>query len=248
VFPTNLASYFFGQIRDAEERADRIYEPVIGLVVDNKDPDKLARVKVKFPTLPGTDTSWWAPMASLGAGKDRGWFFLPEVDDEVLVMFAHGDIRRPIVLGAIWNGKDKPPDKNDGGNERRTIVSREGSKIIFDDDKGEITISDGGGIGKIVITKDKITLEATQGDVCLQAPKGEINIVAKELSSTGSMNYHIEAASGGLQVGGDAAVTVKAGMMLQLNGATCKVMASGAAAPSGGQAQCEEVPDPVAGS
>lgn len=238
MFPTNLASYFFGQIRDAEERADRIYEPVIGLVVDNKDPDKLARVKVKFPTLPGTDTSWWAPVASLGAGKDRGWFFLPEIDDEVLVMFAHGDIRRPIVLGAIWNGKDKPPDTNGGGNERRTIVSREGSKIIFDDDKGEITLTDGKGVGKIVITKDKITLQAMQGDVCLQAPKGSVNIVAQELSSAGSANYHVEAASGGLEMGADASVTLKGGSMLQVTGTSgANVQSSGAQAPEAGKAE-----------
>ncbi len=247
MFPTDLTSYFFGQIREAEERNERVYEAVVGIVTDNKDPDKLARVKVRFPTLPGTDTSWWAPMASLGAGKDRGWFFLPEVNDEVLVMFAHGDIRRPIVIGAIWNGKDKPPDKNDGKNERRTIVSRAGSKIVFDDDKKTITLTDGKGVGKIIIEEKKITIEASQGDVCLQAPKGELNIVAKEIASKGSMNYHIEAASGGLQMGGQK-VEVKGGMMLQLNGSAVKLQSSGAQAPEAGQASCEDAPDPVGGS
>ncbi|HTM21172.1 MAG TPA: phage baseplate assembly protein V [Kofleriaceae bacterium] len=244
MIPTNLASYFLGQIREAEERNERIYEAVIGIVTDNKDPDKLARVKVRFPTLPGTDTSWWAPLAALGAGKERGWFFLPEIDDEVLVMFAHGDVRRPIVLGAIWNGKDNPPDKNDGKNERRTIVSRAGSKIIFDDDKDEITLTDGNGTGKIVITKDKITLEAASGDVCLQAPKGELNVVAKVLDSKGSGNFHIDAASGGLQLGGKK-VTFDGGQMLQLNGSAVKVQSSGASAPEAGEAEPKEVPDPV---
>jgi uncharacterized protein involved in type VI secretion and phage assembly len=74
----------------------------------------------------------------IGAGKNRGWFFIPEKNDEVLVMFEHGDINRPLVVGSLWNGKDKPPDKNPGGNPRRVIKSRLGSKITFDDDKEQL--------------------------------------------------------------------------------------------------------------
>src|SRR5690606_21916386 len=67
--PIPLLPQLLGRrVVEAQDRADRIYEPVIGLVVDNKDPDKLGRVKVRFPTLPGQDSSWWAPIAALGAG------------------------------------------------------------------------------------------------------------------------------------------------------------------------------------
>src|SRR6266545_3675312 len=155
-----LPSLLGNEIRKAEDRADRVHDALVGLVVDNKDPDKLGRVKVRFPTLPGKDTSWWAPLAALGAGKDRGWFFLPEIDDEVLVVFEQGDFSRPVVLGALWNGKDLPPEKNGGKNERRVLVSRQGSRVVLDDDKGTITIEDGGKVGRIVISADnKITVE-----------------------------------------------------------------------------------------
>lgn len=249
MLPSNtLASLFFRRLQEAEARVDRVYEPVIGIVVDNKDPDKLARVKVRFPVLGGEDTSGWAPIAALGAGKERGWFFLPEVDDEVVVLFAHGEISRPVVIGAVWNGKDAPPDTNGGSNERRCIVSREGSKIIFDDDAGTLTLEDGGGAGKIVISKEnKITIESSSGDVCFQAPAGDLNIVAKELTMEGSMNCHLEAKMG-LKLGSDGDVTIKSGGMLKIHGATTDLKPQGGAqAPGGGEASCEEVPDPVGG-
>lgn len=247
MLPTNLSSLFFRQVREAESRADRVYEPVVGIVVDNKDPDKLARVKVKFPSLPGQDTSWWAPLVSLGGGNERGWFFLPEIDDEVLVMFEHGDIGRPVIIGALWNGKDAPPDTNGGQNERRSIVSRNGSKIVFDDAEGTVSFEDGDGHGKITISKEnKITIESATGDVCVQAPAGELNIVANELQSEGSMNYHIESLSG-TNLGGDGAVTIKGGMMLQMHGQKIDINPGGVSAPSKTSASPEEVPDPLGG-
>lgn len=147
----DLASAFASQILTAEEEAGRVYEPMIGIVTDNKDPDKLGRVKVKLPVLSEQDTTWWAPIVMVGAGKNRGWFFIPEKDDEVLVMFEHGDINRPIVVGSLWNGKDKPPDKNPGGNPRRVIKSRAGSKITLDDDQMKLVIEDGSGKGRITL-------------------------------------------------------------------------------------------------
>src|SRR5690606_16972459 len=163
------------------------------------------------PTLPGQDSSWWAPIAALGAGKDRGWWFLPEIHDEVLVMFEHGEFDRPVVIGALWNGVDLPPEKNGGGNERRVLVSREGSRVVFDDDAGTITIEDGKGVGRIVISSEnKITLEAAQGDVTLQAPSGEVSIVARDCDVQ---------ASGGLKVQGGNGVNLGA-TVVSLGGAT----------------------------
>ncbi|MEJ7603111.1 MAG: phage baseplate assembly protein V, partial [Kofleriaceae bacterium] len=76
----DLASVFADHIRTAEAEANRVYEPVIALVTDNKDPSKLGRVKVKIPVLSAEDATWWAPIIMLGAGKNRGWFFIPEPD------------------------------------------------------------------------------------------------------------------------------------------------------------------------
>src|SRR3954471_1579186 len=180
----DLASVFADQIRTGETESSRVFEPVIGIVTDNKDPSKLGRVKLKIPILSDQDSTYWCPIIMLGAGKNRGWFFIPEKDDEVLVMFEHGDLNRPLVVGALWNGKDKPPDKTPDGNPRRMIKSRAGSKITFDDDKNLLIIEDGTGCGIITFDsgKNKIIIEAKKGDVCFQAPKGEMIITAKEAS------------------------------------------------------------------
>lgn len=244
---TTLVNLFYRQIREAEARSHKVYEPVIGLVVDNKDPDKLARVKIKIPSLSSEETSWWAPLVSLGAGKERGWFFLPEKDDEVLVLFEHGDINRPMVIGAIWNGKDAPPDSNGGGNERRSFVSRNGSKIVFDDDQGTLSFEDGDGKGKVTISKEnKITIESATGDVCVQAPSGELNIVANELQSEGTMNFHLDSGSG-TKLSSDAKITVKGGMSLKVQGSTVDINPGGVGAASAVSDSCEDVPDPLGG-
>ena len=95
------------------EASGRIYGVVVGIVTANQgDPDGLGRVKVRFPWLASDAESAWARIATLMAGNKRGSFFLPEVEDEVLVAFEHGDLRYPYILGALWNGKDKPPDTN----------------------------------------------------------------------------------------------------------------------------------------
>lgn len=247
MFPTNLASLFFNQIRDAEERADKVYEPVVGIVTDNKDPDKLARVKVKLPSVNADEDTKWAPLVSLGAGKDRGWFFLPEVDDEVLVMFEHGDFNRPVVIGAIWNGTDAPADTNGGSNERRSFVSRAGSKIVLDDDAGTVTIEDGNGDGKITIsTENKITIESSSGDVCAQAPADTLSVVANEIMLDASTNLTIEGGQD-CKVSSDGKVTIDGGSMMNANGTTVKIMCSAASDAAEASDTCEEVPDPVGG-
>jgi uncharacterized protein involved in type VI secretion and phage assembly len=240
----DLQSVFAGQIRTAEAEAGRVYEPVIALVTDNKDPSKLGRVKLKIPILSDKDTTGWAPIIMLGAGKNRGWFFIPEVDDEVLVLFEHGDLNRPLVVGALWNGKDKPPDKNPGGNPRRVIKSRAGSKITFDDDKLQIIIEDGTGKGRITFDAkaNKITIEAIKGDVCFQAPQGEIQIVAKEAELTATQNLEIHAGSA-MQWGTDSTVTVKA-QNIAMSGSTANGNCGSSAMPAAPTSSPQDVPDP----
>lgn len=239
-----LSSVFADQIRSAELEAGRVYEPVIGVVTDNKDPDKLGRVKVKIPILSEQDTSWWAPIVMLGAGKNRGWFFIPEVDDEVLVLFEHGDIDHPLVVGALWGGKDKPPEKNPGGNPRRMIKSRAGSKITFDDEKMLITIEDGLGRGKITFdsNENKITIEALKGDVCFQAPTGDITIVAKEASFEATQNLEIHSGAA-MALGSDGNVTLK-GSSVTMAGSTGNQNCGAAQAPPAPTADPQEVADP----
>ncbi|NJR54610.1 MAG: VgrG-related protein [Acaryochloris sp. CRU_2_0] len=115
---------------------------LIGIVSNNKDPKKWGRVRVKFPTLTEEHESDWARIVAIGAGSNRGFDCLPEINDEVLVGFEHGDIHRPFVIGGVWNGKDAPPVSVDesvvGGKVRlRTIKTRTGHLLQFvEEDKG----------------------------------------------------------------------------------------------------------------
>jgi uncharacterized protein involved in type VI secretion and phage assembly len=240
----DLASVFASQIGVAETEASRVYEPVIAIVTDNKDPSKLGRVKIKIPVLSETDTTTWVPIVMLGAGKNRGWFFIPEKDDEVLVLFEHGDMDRPLVVGALWNGKDKPPDKNPGGNPRRVIKSRGGSKIIFDDDKNLLIVEDGAGKGRITMDAEnnKITIEAIVGDVALQAPTGNIQIVANEVELKAGSNLEIHAGAA-MAWGTDASATIK-GSQTTLSGAKVNVNCGSASAPAAPSSSPEEIKDP----
>lgn len=241
----DLPSMFAAQIQTAELEGTRVYEPVIALVTDNKDPTKLGRVKVKYPSLSDQDSSWWAPIIMLGAGKNRGWFFIPEKDDEVLVLFEHGDVNRPLVVGALWNGKDKAPDKNPGGNPRRVIKSRQGSKITFDDDKNQLIIEDGTGAGKITFEADsnKITIQAIKGDVCIQAPQGEVKIVAKSAEVKGGTNIEMHAGQA-MAWGSDAGVKVNGSGGVTMSGAKVNLNCGVAQSPAAPSASPQDVADP----
>ena len=115
---------------------------VVAKVTNNQDPKKLGRVKLEFPFWGDGVESAWARIATPMAGEQVGVYFLPEVGDEVLVAFVHGDVRFPYVLGALWNGKAKPPETNDDGkNHRRTITSRSGQSVVFDDEPGKEAIA-----------------------------------------------------------------------------------------------------------
>jgi uncharacterized protein involved in type VI secretion and phage assembly len=241
----DLASAFAAQIQTAESEGNKCYEPVVGIVTDNKDPQKLGRVKVKFPILSEQDTSWWCPIVMLGAGKNRGWFFIPEVDDEVLCLFEHGDLDRPLVLGALWNGKDKPSDKNPGGNPRRVIKSRQGSKITFDDDEMKIIIEDGTGKGKITFDANgnKIIIEALEGDVCFQCPTGDMKIVAKSAEFKATSNVEIHA-GGKMQWGTGASAKITGSGGVTMSGSKVNLNCGVAQMPQAPTAEPKDVEDP----
>ncbi|MEV5409797.1 phage baseplate assembly protein V [Thermopolyspora sp. NPDC052614] len=127
------------------ERLDRWYGVYPALVGDVRDPDGQGRVKVGLPWSPdagGSAYEAWARVATLMAGDGRGTWFVPEVGDEVLIAFEAGDPRRPYVVGALWNGADRPPERMDGAgrNDVRVIRSRSGHQIRLDDTAGGETL------------------------------------------------------------------------------------------------------------
>jgi len=237
-----LPEVFVEAVREAQDRAEKVFRAVIGLVVENVDPLKLGRVRVAFQDLPGSDKSFWAPVASIGAGKQRGWFFLPEIDDEVVVMFEHGDIRRPIVIGAVHNGVDLPPEANEGGNERRVFHSRGNSRLELDDDKGTVVIHDGAGIATITIRDSNVIEIVSTADVCVQAPDGDLNAVAKSIEIKADQTLRIHAKAP-MKVGAD---TIEyRGQSVGLLGKPTRFNPGGVPSPTPAQASCAEVADPI---
>src|SRR5678816_1422814 len=146
------------------------------IVVDNKDGEGNPgyRVKVKFPWLNEQETSFWARVAVPMGGPGRGTYVLPEIDDQVLVVFEHGDINRPLVIGGLWSKKQEPVEVNQSGkNNTKLIKSRSGHRIIFDDKEGaeKITIVD-------KTHKNKIVLDSVKKAVKIESA-GDIEVIAK---------------------------------------------------------------------
>ena len=193
-------------------QAGRVYGVVVGVVTNNQDPEGLGRVKIKFPWLSDQDESHWARIAAPMAGKERGTFFLPEVEDEVLVAFEHGDIHFPYVIGSLWNGADKPPaDNGDGKNNLRLIKSRSGHTIKLNDEDGKETIEiiDKSEKNSIVIdtAKNSITI-TSEKDITLSATKGTIKLDAKNIEIKSSADSKIESGAG-MDVKASATMTIK---------------------------------------
>lgn len=168
----------------ASRETDRIHGVVIGIVTNNQDPDGLGRVKVRFPWLSPDHESTWARVVAPMAGNDRGFYTLPEVDDEVLVAFEHGRVELPYVLGALWNGKDKPPaDNGDGENNIRVFKSRSGHIVRLDDTEGseKIEIIDAKGKESLVFdtAANTITLTAEK-DVVIESKDGMVKLTGKK--------------------------------------------------------------------
>jgi uncharacterized protein involved in type VI secretion and phage assembly len=212
---------FFDDVLDFDQSdaaSRRIHGVVVGVVTNNQDPDKLGRVKVKLPWLSDADESDWARIAAPMAGKDRGTYFLPEVDDEVLVAFEHGDARFAYVVGALWNGKDAPPAKNeDGKNNLRVIKSRSGHTIKLNDEQGKETIEIIGKGAKesIVIDTAKNTITiTTDKDITLSASKGAIKLDAQRIEIKSSSAMKIESGAG---------MDVKASTTMNIKGAKVNI-------------------------
>ena len=217
---------------------------MVGVVSNNDDPDKLGRVKLKFALYEEEMESDWAPIASLMSGNDMGTLFIPEVGDHVLVAFHLGHLSKPYVIGSLWHNKAKPPAKADK-NDIRKIHTRSGHELIFDDKKGEESItlktskgvqvilddkSDKVSIGtkndqqKIILaggTAGTITVE-TSGNKVTISKMGDIQIESKKSVTIKSTQLKLEA-SASMDIKANAALNIQSSGMLTLKGAMAKI-------------------------
>lgn len=185
----------------------RWYGVAPAIVIDIQDPDQQGRVKLTLPWSPdagGQRYEAWARIATLFAGNDRGSWFIPDVDDEVLVAFEHGDPRRPYVLGGLWNGRDAPPASMDNDNTKKVIRSRNGVKLTLDDQDGQesFKVETPGG--------QKITLKDGPGAVVIEDSNGNsVKLETAGVTVTASAKVTVNASTVNVSAG---LVSVDAGM------------------------------------
>jgi uncharacterized protein involved in type VI secretion and phage assembly len=206
-----------------------------GVVDDIDDPNGWGRVRVLLPWLDGEIASVWARLGVPAAGAERGFFFIPEVGDEVVVAFLDDDPRHPVVLGSLWNGAQAPPESLDAAtNPIRAVVSRSGHRLTFDDTEGAakvvvqtaaeqtVSLDDGAGIelsdktgNKLTMDSAGITLEAAPGAaVTLKSASGKVAFDAMQLESKAASTTKIESS---------ATLDLQASAVLGLTGALVKI-------------------------
>lgn len=172
----------------------RIPGVVVGIVKSRDDPRGEGRLQLEFPWLPGTQRSGWAPVGAALAGSGRGAFFMPELEDEVLVAFEHGDFDHPFIVGFLWNGVDRPPETDpnnrviltpgghtlrfeDGADKKVIIRSSSGHEILLDDSAAGQKISIKTKAGQSLVLDDKIpSAELKGGGRTLSLRGGQVRI------------------------------------------------------------------------
>ena len=206
-----------------------------GIVTNNKDPEKLGRVKVKLPWLSDKEETSWARVMTPMGGKERGLYFMPEVDDEVLVAFAHGDVSTPYVLGALWSKQDRPPLTNeDGKNDVRTIKSRSGHVITLDDTSGaeKIIVRDRTQKNEIVIdsktsaltvkSDGSLTIES-KGAITIKSTGGAVEIDCTTLKITTQQGCEITS-QGGITMKATAQLALTASAGVNMNNGALEII------------------------
>lgn len=189
----------------------------LALVTQNQDEENLCRVKVSYPWHEQPRESYWARLAVPMAGQDRGLVMIPEIGDEVLVAFEREDLRFPYVLGALWNGKDKPPIANeDGNNDKRLLQSRKKHTLLFDDGAtGVVELAHEKG-RKVRLDDDGFVVQDENGNVVkVDSNSGAMTIEAKGQLNIKGATITIEA-TGTLELKAGATLTIR-GALVNIN-------------------------------
>lgn len=182
-------------------------------VVSKLDDATPGRVTVKFPHLGNTESGWCTVVAPMG-GPGRGMVFLPEVGDQVMLAFEHGDTDHGFVLGAVWTSKQAPPalEGKAADNNQRLIRSRCGHQILLDDTKGKerVEVRDKDGRRVVLDTaKKKVQVVCDSGDVEVTAGQGNVTVTCGGSMSLKGKTVAIES---------EGNLTLKAGGNVAVNG------------------------------
>lgn len=194
----------------------------VGIVTDNEDPQNLGRVRVRLPYAGVDFVGDWARVAAPGNGASRGFVWIPEVNDEVLVAFHHGSVREPYVLGGLWNGVDAPPTiEVDGGKlNGRKIVSRDGNEIFFWDKPQNSTLGMATAGQEVISLLNRLEKEfsvTSDGKIILNA-QGDIEITATgKVTISGSAGVEMTS-SASAKVSGSAQLSLESSGITSVKG------------------------------
>lgn len=207
-----------------------------GIVVQNKDPDNLDRVKVRLPWLDqgDTDQSHWAQFCVPMEGKKYGWYALPDIDDVVAVLFLSGDISQPIVIGGVWSKADSSPEPNeDGKNNFRGYRSRAGHRLVFDDSQAGTKLWFADKTTKNMVGMGKFAKDGVGPNICavwkppmsgatgvsVSTMEGKMEITAKTKLTIKAQNIKINAKT---------TIDIKAGTDFKMEGSSAAKITSSA--------------------
>jgi phage baseplate assembly protein V len=215
--------------RTTDKRYYGVYEAIVTQVED--DPSKEGRAKVKFPWFDDQMTTEWCRVRQFYAGNDYGAFFVPEAGDEVLVAFIQGDMRYPVILGGLYNGKDKPPTFRAADKDQKMIRTRGQHEILLDDTNNQERVrikTRGGHMADLSDVDKKITIQTTDSHkitlddqnkkATMQTaggPKVEIDDAAKKIT--------IDANGKSITIDGNSGSITLSGMTLVLSGSSVKL-------------------------
>ncbi len=214
----------FRDLLTETRKPDRWPGVYTAIVTNTDDPQDWGRVKVKFPWLADDAESDWARVIGIGAGPEAGLYIMPEVDDEVIVAFTHGDFSRPVVVGELWNGQTAIPPEglgrelrekplvrtwhsrtghwlamHDNADNKIEVVTSGGHNVTLDDANKKITITSSGGLS--------ITLDDNSSKIVLES--------GADIEMKASGNMKIEA-SGNMDLNASGQMNIK-GAMINLN-------------------------------
>lgn len=192
----------------------------LGRVVAIDDPERLNRVQIRliaFDGIESQDMPLWARVVAPFAGSDRGAFLMPDVDDEVLVIFANGDPRYPLVIGGLWNGASPAPaELGADGNRYKRIRSTNGITVTLDDRQGQETL--------ILETpgRQTVTLKDGPGAITLEDSNGNsVKLETSGITIQAAANVKVQAAKVEVSAG---MVTVDAAMAKFSGVVKCEVL------------------------
>jgi len=203
----------------------------IGIVTSNEDPDGEHRVRVRLPLLGLSSDGLWARVASLDAGNDRGFFFRPEIGDEVTVGFLADDPRHPVILGMLHSSAKPAPLQGSDDNNEKMLKTRSGMTVHFDDDKIVMTLATPAGNSIVLSEDDKsLTLADQNGNkikmdsdgIHFESAKAVAMKAGTETKMEASAGFEIKAGSE-LKLEGSASAELKGGGMAKLSGAMVQI-------------------------